>query len=87
MSNEAATWNRLAAVVVQVSDKVRDARDVRPESKLMEDLGLSSLMAVNLVLDLEREFGIIIREQDFDHIHTVGDLKRMIDLRQAGTAP
>ena len=60
---------------------------MRPDSTLLGDLGISSLMAVNLVIDLEREFDIIVVEQDFDHIETVADLKRLIDGRRAGMTP
>ena len=78
------TWNQLVPLVLSATDKVLDPQDVRPDSTLLGDLGISSLMAVNLVIDLEREFDIIVVEQDFDHIETVADLKRLIDGRRAG---
>lgn len=79
-----ATWEQLARFVVGVSDKVQSPEEVRPESRLIEDLGLSSLMVVNLVIDLENEFGIIVNEQDFDHLETVADLKRLVERKRAG---
>ncbi len=81
------TWNQLVPLVLSATDKVLDPQDVRPDSTLLGDLGISSLMAVNLVIDLEREFDIIVVEQDFDHIETVADLKRLIDGRRAGMTP
>ena len=85
MSEEDSIWNQLAALAVTCSDNVHEIREVRADSHLADDLGLSSLMAVNLVMDLESEFDIIIQEEDFDHIQTVGDLKRVIMLRQGTT--
>jgi acyl carrier protein len=79
-------WDQLAALVAAVSDAVRDPRDVRPEHRLIADLGLSSLMAVNLVMDLEREFNFIVKEEDFDHIETVADLERVIERKRTQTA-
>ncbi|MEP7345703.1 MAG: acyl carrier protein [Gemmatimonadaceae bacterium] len=84
MMDSDATWNQLVALVVEATDNVRDPQDVRPESNLSVDLGISSLMAVNLVLELEQEFDIVLVEEDFDHIETVGDLKRLIDGKRAG---
>jgi acyl carrier protein len=81
------TWNQLVPLVLSATDKVLDPQDVRPDSTLLGDLGISSLMAVNLVIDLEREFDIIVVEQDFDHIETVADLKRLIDGRRTGMTP
>ena len=76
-----ATWRRLTALVVAVSDVVHDPRDLRPEHRLGADLGLSSIMAVNLMMDLEREFDFIIAEPDFDHIDTIADVRRLIDAK------
>ena len=84
MIDSDTTWTQLVALVVEATDNVRDPHDVRPESHLSVDLGISSLMAVNLVLELEKEFDIILIEEDFDHIETVGDLKRLVDGKRAG---
>lgn len=77
-----ARWQRLAALIVGVSDRVRDTHLVRLESQLIDDIGLSSLMVVNLMIDLEREFNIVIREEDFDHLRTVGDVLHVIESRK-----
>jgi acyl carrier protein len=86
MSESDAVWSQISAMVAATSDKALDPHDLRPENNLYDDLGITSLMAVHLVLDLEREFGIIIREEDFDRVETVGDLKRLVDSRRAEMA-
>ncbi|MBK9132819.1 MAG: acyl carrier protein [Betaproteobacteria bacterium] len=76
-------WGRLAALVVALSDRVPDAAALQPGMRLVEDVGLSSLMVVNLVLDLEREFGFVVREEDFDHAQTMADLAQLVERRLA----
>lgn len=53
----------------------RDA-PVTDDSRLMDELGLSSSLALELLLDLEEELEIQIdvEELDQDEMHTVGDL-------------
>lgn len=44
------------------------------DSTLVEDLGLSSLEVINIVLAFEDEFGIEIPERIIPSMHTVGDI-------------
>ena len=81
MSESHLIWNKLAAHLAGASDKQSDPREVRRETSLQDDLGLSSLMVVNLVLELEQKFGITIREEDFKNIATAGDIKDLIDAK------
>ena len=43
-------------------------------SSLVDDLGLSSLEVINIVLAFEDEFGIEIPERIIPTMHTVGDI-------------
>lgn len=47
---------------------------ITPESRLGEDLKADSLDLVELVMDLEQEYGLQIPEEDLPNIHTVGDI-------------
>ena len=51
------------------------ARDIRPESYLVEDLGLNSVDCFAIIFDLEDTFGIEIREEDVPLLRTVGDVR------------
>jgi acyl carrier protein len=86
MNDAHDNWQRLAAMVVDVSDKIHDPQAVQPGTRLVDDLGLSSMMAVNLVIDLENAFDIVVREQDFDDLVTVGDLLGVIERRRTAAA-
>jgi acyl carrier protein len=78
------TWTRLATMVAAASDAAVDPIDIRPDSRLVDELGLSSLEAVTLMVDLEQAFDIVVREEGFDHLETAGDLKQVIDRRRSG---
>jgi acyl carrier protein len=91
MSETNSIWDELTAQLAAASDKQFDPQDVRRETTLADDLGLSSLMVVNLVLDLEQKFGITLRDEDFDfknmNVVTAGDVKDLIEanLGRAGS--
>ena len=53
--------------------------EIREKAALVEDFGVSSLDRFELIMDLETEFGIEIREEDFVDARTVGDIVRCID--------
>ena len=47
--------------------------DITNNSSIFEDLGADSLDAVQILLELEKEFGIEIPDEDADRIKTVGE--------------
>lgn len=62
---------RVKAIVV---DKLGvDADKVTEEATFINDLGADSLDTVELIMDLEKEFGINIPEDKAEEIKTVGD--------------
>lgn len=50
------------------------ADQVKPESKMVEDLGADSLDAVELVMAVEEEFGIEIPDEEAEKLASVGDI-------------
>ena len=53
--------------------------ELRPERLLREDLGLDSIIALNLLFAFERELGLTIKEDDIVTLRTVSDLQVMFD--------
>ena len=53
--------------------------DITPESKLLGDLGLSSLDLVMISVEIEKEFGITISDKLFTTVKTVGGLMEYIE--------
>jgi acyl carrier protein len=62
-----------------------DPEQVRDEALLVDDLGVSSLDRFELIMDLEAEFGIEIREDDLVGAKTVADIVRCIDAQINGS--
>lgn len=62
--------------VIQIlADKLDiDAEKIKPESKLMEDLGMDSFGAIEMVFELEEAFGINISDKDLEKIKVVNDV-------------
>ena len=49
------------------------------ESRLIEELKADSLDVVELIMDLEQQYGIEIPDDDLQNIHTVGDIVNYIN--------
>ncbi|MFV0379799.1 MAG: acyl carrier protein [Anaerorhabdus sp.] len=56
-----------------------DAEDVKPEANLKDDLGIDSLAAVELALELENEFDIRIEDEELAKLETVQDIVNIIE--------
>lgn len=56
-----------------------NADQVKPEAKLVEDLGADSLDAVELVMAIEEEFGIEVPDEEAEKLQSVGDILGYID--------
>ncbi|PIQ88700.1 MAG: acyl carrier protein [Candidatus Omnitrophica bacterium CG11_big_fil_rev_8_21_14_0_20_42_13] len=48
--------------------------DIKPESKLREDLGIDSFGLVELSFEVKDKFGLELKDQDFKSITTVNDV-------------
>lgn len=53
--------------------------DIDEESSLVNDLGADSLDIVQMLISLEKEFGIVFGDDDIKTIKTVGDAVKYID--------
>lgn len=59
------------------------ADQVKPESKMIEDLGADSLDAVELVMAVEEEFDIEIPDEDAEKLVSVGDILSHVEKAKA----
>lgn len=59
------------------------ADQVKPESKMIEDLGADSLDAVELVMAVEEEFGIEVPDEEAEKLITVGDITAHVEKAQS----
>ena len=59
------------------------ADQVKPESKMIEDLGADSLDAVELVMAVEEEFGIEVPDEQAEKLISVGDIVSHVESVQS----
>lgn len=71
-----------------VSDKIikiiadqlnKDVSEITREQELVQDLGADSLDAVEIIMNIEEEFGIEIPEEEASKIKTVGEIIDVIE--------
>jgi len=61
---------------------VRYGMDAKIESNFVDDLGMDSLDTIELVMDLETEFGIDIPDDDSEKMITVKDVVDYIEKKK-----
>lgn len=59
-----------------------DADKVTADASLKEDLGIDSLDAVELVLDIETKFDIKIEDDEISSLVTVGDIIKLVESKK-----
>lgn len=59
-----------------------DEEEIKPETKLNDDLGIDSLAAVELALELENEFDIRIEDEELAKLETVQDVIDIIEAKK-----
>ncbi|MDE5856515.1 MAG: acyl carrier protein [Anaeroplasmataceae bacterium] len=72
-----AIFDKVQAIIVK--ELKVDAAKVTLEASLKDDLGADSLDAVEIVMDIEDEFGVEIDDTKAEAISTVGDLVAYIE--------
>lgn len=53
--------------------------DITPESSFTQELNINSANLVDIVLDVEDEFDIMLENEDIDEMKTVNDALKIID--------
>lgn len=56
-----------------------DANKIKPESDIINDLGLDSLDIVELGMTLEEKWNLVIEDEDMGKIKTVDDVVKYIE--------
>jgi acyl carrier protein len=56
-----------------------DKASITPDSEIIKDLGADSLDVVEMLLDLEKEYGVEISDDQAADLKTVGDIVKLIE--------
>jgi len=71
------TDNLMAVVVKHFLNELEEhikPENITLESNLRDDLGLDSLQAVSIIMNIEDEFDISVSEDELTNVQTVGDV-------------
>ena len=80
MKEVADTIDRLKKII---ADRLGvDESEIKEEASFKDDLGADSLDVVELIMELEDEFGLEISDEDAEKIATVGDVIKYLEARQ-----
>ena len=71
------TFDKVKAMIVEQLG-VSEA-EVKPESRMKEDLKADSASIMMLVMDVETEFGIEVEDDAIEKVKTVGDMVAYIE--------
>ncbi len=74
------TFEKLKELYQKITDK--DASGFTLESRLIEDLGMDSVLMLYMAISLEEEFGIVVDNTLINTVKTVGDMVSYIEARQ-----
>tara|TARA_B100001057_G_scaffold500794_1_gene617864 strand:+ start:950 stop:1171 length:222 start_codon:yes stop_codon:yes gene_type:complete len=71
----------MSEIVYKVIQEVLtdDVDKIKPEAKLIDDLGADSLTAVEIVMELEKKLGIEIDDSKVEKIVTIQDIINIIE--------
>lgn len=70
----------LEAIKKAISEEFFIPEDqIKEESNLKEDLGIDSLAAMQLILDMEKEFHIHVEDEEVMEIDTVADVIALLE--------
>ncbi len=81
MNNPKAIRDRVIQHILEASDEDVTPDDVKPETSLRDDLDLSSMQAITLMMDLEDEFDITVEDEELEGLRTVGDVTALLDTK------
>ncbi len=71
-------FEKVKAVIVEQLD-VDEEVEITPETSMMKDLDADSLDAVEIMMELEDEFGIEIPDEDAESFKTIGDIVKYVE--------
>ena len=71
-------FEKVKAVIIEQLGVDEDVV-ITPETSMMKDLDADSLDAVEIMMELEDEFGIEIPDEDAESFKTIGDIVKYVE--------
>lgn len=77
-------FERLKEIVAQYLPDDVDATQITVDSNFIQELNINSANLVDIVLDVEDTFDIVLENKDMDGMQTVSDALRIIETKING---
>lgn len=77
-----STRKTIVRHLIDASDLEVDPSKVSEATSLRDDLEITSMQALTLVMDLEEEFEITVEDDEFETLRTVGDVFALVDAKR-----
>ena len=61
---------------------IDDESKIKPDAKLIDDLGADSLNDVEIIMELEKRLDIIVDDKEIDKIVTVQDIINIVEAKK-----
>ena len=74
-----AARDKVLGLILEASDEDLRLEELKPETSLRDELDLTSMQAITLVMDLEDAFGIEVEDQEIERLESVGDVLSLLD--------
>jgi len=72
-------FEQICAMLAKQMDIPADS--ITMETRLVEDLKADSLDVVELIMDIEQEYGVQVPEEELPNVHTVGDIVKLLEAK------
>ena len=70
-------------IIKNLTEQLDLSRDeIKPESRFVEDFSMDSLDMVEMLIDLEKQTGIKIPNEEIKDIRTVGELVKYLEAKK-----
>jgi len=71
------TFDKIKKIIAEQLQAEADA--IKPETNLMKDLEADSLDAVEIIMEIESEFGIEIPDEEAEKFQSIDDIVKYVD--------
>ena len=76
--NDSEIFDQLIDIFRASSVEEMDFSKITPESDVYQELGITSISAIYMALEIESRFGVVLDNEDAASIHKVRDLIALI---------
>ncbi|TWC76339.1 acyl carrier protein [Rhizobium sp. SJZ105] len=79
--------NTIVHNILKRVGELDESREIRPSDDIGEDLGIDSLARIDVIVGIERHYGIVFNEADMVDVTTVSDLLSVTEETVNGSRP